>query len=515
MATLSDGVRGPTGHHAGMAGTSPRPLTRLTVVAGPSIRMRDAALGELIAGWQGPVARLVEPSDLGRVLLEVETPSLFGEPTLRVVRCDDKYLKKHQAILASAIGAPAECGALVMVTPAIDQREKFAKALLAANALLVVPSPDAKTIQAWLLGHLRAAEFKVDDPAAVAQALIEQIGADVDGILSVLEVAALYAEPAPVGADHVTAVCGGVGERPPWEYTAAVLEGRAGRALDLTYAGEGLVPQVALSSLVSELRKLLACCDSSDDAEAAALAGLKGRPNLYYARKRARELEARAACGCCRARSRPSGNCAAPAAIPSSPWNCWPSMPHAWRARPASAPRCDPSDQPAMRLTSWRSQVATQAEPASRTGMNVYFCDVCGVRVTDTDPHSGHGMRRRNDVTRAASASSSAMARACSPRTARSRWRWRAPSRPPAPPAPMASIPLRRPPRSAAWRRRARRPRMCCSEARDRARTLDEDQPPSSVKPVSPLGAPPPGLEADSEVDPRGRDRAAARDPRI
>ncbi len=30
--------------------------------------------------------------------------------------------------------------------------------------------------------------------------------------------------------------------------------------------------------------------------------------------------------------------------------------------------------------------------------MNVYFCDVCGVRVTDVDLHSGHGMRRRNDV---------------------------------------------------------------------------------------------------------------------
>jgi len=30
--------------------------------------------------------------------------------------------------------------------------------------------------------------------------------------------------------------------------------------------------------------------------------------------------------------------------------------------------------------------------------MNVYFCDVCGVRVTDVDLHSGHGIRRRHDV---------------------------------------------------------------------------------------------------------------------
>ncbi len=278
-----------------MPGTDPTPLTRLTVVAGPSIRLRDAALAELVARWSGPVARLVEPSDLGRVLLEVETPSLFDAPALRVVRCDDKYLKKHAALLTGAIGAPADSGALVMVTPLIDQREKFAKALAAAGALRVVPSPDARSIQAWLMAYLRDAKLRVADPAALAQALIEQVGAEVDAILSVLEVAALYAEPAPVGADHVTAVCGGVGERPPWEYTAAVLEGRAGRALDLSYAGEGLVPQVALSSLAGELRKLLACCDSSDDAEAAAFAGLKGRPNLYYARKRARDL-GRATC---------------------------------------------------------------------------------------------------------------------------------------------------------------------------------------------------------------------------
>jgi len=47
----------------------------------------------------------------------------------------------------------------------------------------------------------------------------------------------------------------------------------------------------------------------------------------------------------------------------------------------------------------WRKVPALITLPlcgASR--MNVYFCDVCGVRVTDLDLHSGHGMRRRNDV---------------------------------------------------------------------------------------------------------------------
>ncbi len=32
------------------------------------------------------------------------------------------------------------------------------------------------------------------------------------------------------------------------------------------------------------------------------------------------------------------------------------------------------------------------------TGMDVYFCDICGVRVTDVDLRGGHGMRRGHDV---------------------------------------------------------------------------------------------------------------------
>ena len=48
--------------------------------------------------------------------------------------------------------------------------------------------------------------------------------------------------------------------------------------------------QPALGALVSETRKLIACCETSDDAEAISWAGGKGRPNLYYARKRSKDL---------------------------------------------------------------------------------------------------------------------------------------------------------------------------------------------------------------------------------
>ena len=101
---------------------------------------------------------------------------------------------------------------------------------------------------------------------------------------------AIYAGEGPITPEAVEALVVGTAERPIWEFTGAVLEGNAARAIALMHAGEGLEAQRALSALVSELRKLIACCATSDDALAARLSGARGRPNLYYARQRARQL---------------------------------------------------------------------------------------------------------------------------------------------------------------------------------------------------------------------------------
>ena len=50
------------------------------------------------------------------------------------------------------------------------------------------------------------------------------------------------------------------------------------------------VVAAALSALLGELRKIAACLETTDDGEAGRRAGLRGRPNLYHARRRAREM---------------------------------------------------------------------------------------------------------------------------------------------------------------------------------------------------------------------------------
>lgn len=264
--------------------------SRLQVVCGPSVRLREERLHELLAHWQGPVIRLVEPPDLARVLLDAETPSFLEEAAARVVRCDERYLAKHKELLTPVIGQPVVQGIVVLVVPAVDQRERFAKALAAAEALHQAPVPGPKEIGTWLAERLGRFDPPPRSPAGVVEALVARGGEDVDQLLALAEVAALYALPAGIDAAAVAAISGAIGERPVWEYTNAVLDGQARRALELGYAGEGLQPIMALATLSNELRKLLACCESSNDGDVATWAGLRGRPNLFYARKRAREL---------------------------------------------------------------------------------------------------------------------------------------------------------------------------------------------------------------------------------
>lgn len=264
--------------------------SRLELIAGSSSRLRDELLAEQTRGWTGPVKRLVEPGDLDRILLDLETPSFLSEAALCVVRCDDRWLKKHGAMFAPHVGQPATNGRLLLVAPGIDQREKLAKALQAAKALHLAEAPEGRELQGWLVGRLHHLPWGVESPAGVAEALIDHVGEDPDALLAALDVAVLYAANEPLTAKAVRAVVEGTGERPIWEFTGALIEGRAGRAIELLHAAGGMDGQPAVSALVNELRKLIACTETPDDAVANGWAGGKGRPNLYYARKRAKDL---------------------------------------------------------------------------------------------------------------------------------------------------------------------------------------------------------------------------------
>jgi DNA polymerase III delta subunit len=270
--------------------------SRLHLITGDSLVLRDELLPQVLAGWKGPVKRVVEPADLGRIVLDLDTPSLFEDPALWLIRCDGRYLRKHAETLLPLAGSPPVAGVVVMSLDGPDKGKagdavaKLVKALDAADALHQAEVPDAKEVVGWLSARLDRHPQGVANPRRVAEALVEHLGDNLDALLAAVEVIAIHAGQGPLTVEGVDALVAGQAGRPIWEFTGAVLEGNGRRAVELLHAGDGLAPQLALSSLVGEIRKLIACCDTADDGEVAAWTLAKGRPNLYYARQRARNL---------------------------------------------------------------------------------------------------------------------------------------------------------------------------------------------------------------------------------
>jgi len=270
--------------------------SRLHLITGSSLVLRDELLPMVLSGWNGPVKRVVEPPDMNRIVLDLDTPSLFEDPALWLVRCDAKYLRKHAEALLPLAGVPAVAGVVVMSLDGPDKGKasdavgKLMKALQGADALHAADEPDDKDLVNWLTQRITAHPQGADHPRRVAEALIEHLGADVDALLSAITVVAIHADTGALTAEGVDALVAGQAGRPIWEFTSATLEGNAKRAVELLHAGEGLASQMALSALVGELRKLIACCDTADDGEVAKWTLARGRPNLYYARQRARNL---------------------------------------------------------------------------------------------------------------------------------------------------------------------------------------------------------------------------------
>ncbi|MFW5751367.1 MAG: hypothetical protein ACOCZK_06930 [Planctomycetota bacterium] len=269
--------------------------SRLQAVVGESWRLRDQAIAELLAGWDGPVKRAPEPDDMESLILSLDTPSLFEPPALYVVSAGQRYIERWRDRLQGLVGEPVVAGALVLALDKLPGNERLARALSRNGCLHKVSAPRGKAFLPWFVDLLNAWPTPIDRPREVAEELVRHRGEDVDGLVAGLELAAAYAGSEPVDARAVAAVVGGEAERPIWEFTDAVLSGRSARAIRLLHAGDGLDPHLALAAVANELRRCLAALVSDDDAEAAALAGVRGRPNLYHTRRRARELGRR----CC------------------------------------------------------------------------------------------------------------------------------------------------------------------------------------------------------------------------
>jgi len=263
----------------------------LHAVIGTSHRLRDGVAEALIATWNGPIKRQVEPDDAQRLILDLATASLFEEPACHLIRGRAEWVKRQKDLFRDLVGQPVVGGVVVLITdPPARKDDALFKALDKAGAVHAAEEPSAKDLADWLTHRLTALPQGATDPRKIAFALIEHLGSDLDALLSAVEVLSLLRLDAPIDAAAVDELYASDAAKPLFAFSDAVLEGDAGRALKQLHAVGAGHPEQALSVLVGDLRKVLACLDSDDDAEAARLAGLFGRPNLYHPRRRAKHL---------------------------------------------------------------------------------------------------------------------------------------------------------------------------------------------------------------------------------
>ncbi|GDY11931.1 hypothetical protein LBMAG53_08090 [Planctomycetota bacterium] len=265
----------------------------LHVAVSSSVRLRDQMVADLLAGWEGPVRRLIEPDGLDRIIIGLDTPSFFEPAAALVVRCDDRWIKRHRDLLTPLIGRKAGGGVLILSTAAVEAgpgSRAFTKSLEKTGVLHHVAVPEGRALAGWLADRISQGGHPVTQAMAVANALCNHVGEDADALLSALDVAIAYAGDEPLSESTVEAVVGGNAARPTWEFAGALVEGKADQAYKLLAAGGGLEPHLAVAAVLGELRKLLACTESRDNAQAASWAGVRNPNAMLYARRRADAL---------------------------------------------------------------------------------------------------------------------------------------------------------------------------------------------------------------------------------
>lgn len=264
------------------------------VVVSSSLRLGEDWCRAVETDWSGPIVHHREPPAIAELLLGMDTPSLFEEPSLLVVHGGDAYAAKHRESFVRRLGVPLSAGAVLLVLDKLPAKDALYKAAKAAQALhqVDVPSRPAE-VRSWLIAHLHQLSQGVENPSAVAQALMDHRGEQVDALLAGLDQAVDHATDRLQVSD-VEAAVGGSSDRPAWDLSSALFDGKLRRCLELLYSGKGLAAEQVLSALAGELRRCLCALASDDDREVAALAGISNPAQVRFARRRATALRRRA-----------------------------------------------------------------------------------------------------------------------------------------------------------------------------------------------------------------------------
>jgi len=217
----------------------------------------ERALARALEGW-GPARRVVLFGDepcIDRLLAELTSDDLFGEPRAIVVRRADKLMGEERLARAVAAGVPSNL-ALAFLGESLS-----GPVVRAADDALFLPTPTGRALRA--LASELLAEADLPRSAAVVEILVEASGGDTLRLSQEVAKLAIWQRttvPARELDDLVFAA-----QRPPYAYLDAVGARDTPTALAelrrlLTAGGN---PSGLFFTLVAHLRSLLAAAGAT------------------------------------------------------------------------------------------------------------------------------------------------------------------------------------------------------------------------------------------------------------
>ena len=162
-------------------------------------------------------------------------------------------------VLAEIVPKLPETAVLVVTASKVDRRSRWVKAFAEPAALVECEAPQGGAALAAFVAA-EAARRGLSLEPGVAELLAERVGPELLVLRHELEKAALLAVPATrIARAHVEAGVVALAEKPVWDLTDAIGEGRARDALPLLarLLRSGTPPPLLLGTLASHFRKLL------------------------------------------------------------------------------------------------------------------------------------------------------------------------------------------------------------------------------------------------------------------
>lgn len=234
-------------------------LAPLTLISGDEELLVSRAVDDVLAAARARDAeadvRLVDAEALdGSALLDLATPSLFGDLRVLVVRITGALADEVRDGLPALVGAADPSVALVVVHPGGNAGKRLIDAVKAAGAKVIpCAKVEKKELPAFVSSELERLGTRVSESAA--RALVEAVGSDLRELAGAC---AQLAEDTPGDIDEaaVARFFRGRADVNGFVIAERAVEGNVGAALvelRLALAGD-LAPVLVISALARQLR---------------------------------------------------------------------------------------------------------------------------------------------------------------------------------------------------------------------------------------------------------------------